>query len=608
MRLLMTALYLSLHLSIRQNLISHFMLIWFLFLVIAVLYGIWIGGRYTPLAPAQRNVPAQPRQWRLSVGDRINVLLFLLFAALYIFVILYKEDFAYYDDDMMTDFPLRGLPALVPIWPETGRFFPLAYRGFNVVRHLTSSPAGYHASVVIELVAVLAVVFLSLKNVRLQYRLLVLAAIMLAPSFIIPFSGFVYPERSVLLWLSVLLLCLLPSSQASAPRASAIGALVATQFVLYYKETAVVFIVAYAGSSILLESSSPWRQENSWQKIARAQAVQLGMLGLAATYSMMFLAILSSGPKLSYVAALKQSLASTVFAYFQCDWLLAIFLVVTAVRVVRILSHGARLVPLWDSLAIGAASYYLAIICLRIYSPYYMAPADFIALLYVARLAVIALQQNREIVSYAVAAVFLCFVVHRAVYSSFHMLERKDIITAKRQLSDFMKHYLADGNQGTIELYFPYASGYRLMELSSYFRYKGLPLAGQQKKGVVPQPGIVIVGREHFENNRCVPYRDYVCLHSDHAPPGALIVLMPDDDVSLEDVEAVGKDNIHLWSAKQCSFCSGENPWLRALQGISATHASGPIPSHWLLLDVFKKPTDKEAAGRQLAASRTAVL
>ena len=607
MPLLLTALYLSLHLSIRQNLISHFMLIWFLLLVLAVLYGTWISRRYAPLAPVQPYMHAKARQWHLSVTDGINVVLFHLFAALYIFVILYKEDFAYYDDDMMTDFPLRGLPALVPIWPETGRFFPLAYRGFNVIKHLTSSPAGYHSSVIIELVALLAVVFLSLKSFRLHYRLLILVAIMLGPSFIIPFSGFVYPERSVLLWLSVLLLCLLPSSQASAPRASAIGALVATQFVLYYKETAVVFVVAYAVSSILLEIYT-WRHGSSWQKIARAQAVQLGMLGLAAIYSMMFLAIVSSGHKLSYVASLKQSLASIVVAYFQIDWLLAIFIMVIAVRAVRILSHGVKVDPLWDSLAIGAGAYYLAIICLRIYSPYYMAPADFIALVYVARLAITALQEESKIVSYAVAAIFLCFVVHRAVYSSFHMMERKDIITAKRQLSDFMKHYLAAGNQGTVDLYFPYASGYRLMELSSYFKYEGLPLARQQEKGGASQPDIVIVGREHFEDNRCVPYRDYVCLHSDHAAPGALIVLMPDDDISMDDVEAVGKDNTRLYSAKQCSFCSGENPWLRVLHGISAAHAWGPVPSHWLLLDVFKKPTDKEAAGRQLAASRTGVL
>jgi hypothetical protein len=604
MRLPLTALYLF-HLSIRQNLISHFMLIWFLFLVIAVLYGTWISRRYAPLAAVQPNMGAKTQWWYLSVTDGINVALFLLFAALYITVILYKEDFAYYDDDMMTDFPLRGLPALVPIWPETGRFFPLAYRGFNVIKHLTSSPAGYHFSVTVELVALLAVVFLALKSFRLHYRLLVLAAIMLAPSFIIPFSGFVYPERSVLLWQSILLLCLLPSSHDSAPRASTIGALVATQFVLYYKETAVVFIVAYALSSILLEIYTGSRHRSSWQTIARAQAIQLGMLGLAAIYAVMFLAIVSSSHKLSYVAALKQSLASTVVAYFQIDWLLAIFLVVTAVRAVRILSHGARVDPLWDSLAIGAGAYYLAIIGLRIYSPYYMAPADFIALLYVARLAVPLLQEQRTVLSYAVAAIFLCFAVHRAVYSSFHMMERKDIITSKRQLSDFMKDYLVAGNQGTVELYFPYASGYSLMELSSYFRYKGLPLVRQQEKGGTPQPGIVIVGREQFEDNHCVPYRDYVCLHSDHAPPGALIVLMPDDDVSMADVEAVGKDTTRLWSTKQCSFCSGENPCLRALHGISAAHAWGPVPGHWLLLDVFQKTTGKEAAGRQLAANRS---
>ncbi len=608
MRLLPTALSLSLHLSIRQNLISHFMLIWFLFLIIAVLYGIWISGRYTPVAPAELDVHTRGRMWRSSLTDNIHLVLFLLFAALYSLVILYKEDFAYYDDDMITDFPLRGLPALVPIWPDRGRFFPLGFRSFNVIKHLTRSPAGYHSAVVVELVVLLAVVFLCLKSFRLLYRVWILVAIMLAPSFIIPFSGFVYTERSVLLWLSVLLLCLLPSSQASAPRASGIGALVATQFVLYYKETAVVFIVAYAGSRILLEIYTGWRRGNPWQRIAQTQAIHLGMLGLAAIYSVIFLAILSSSHQLSYVAALKQGLATTVFAYLRVDWLLLIFTLAVCVRAARIVFSGGRVDPLWDSLAVGAAAYYLSIIALRIYSAYYMAPPDFIALLYLARLAINALQENQKIVSYALATALLCVVVHRAVYSSFRVLERKSIITAKRQLSDFMKHYLAAGNQDTVELYFPYASGYRLMELSSYFKYKGLPLAGQQEKGGAPQPGIVIVGREHFENNRCVPYRDYTCLHSDHVPPGALIIIMPDDDVSIQDAEAVGKDNTRLWSAKQCSFCSGANPWLSALQGISAAHVWGPLPSHWLLLDVFRRPVGKEAEERQLAASRAGVL
>jgi hypothetical protein len=589
MRLLLTVLYLSLHLSIRQTLITHFMLIWFLTLVVAVLYGICIGARYTSLTPGEPNVNTKTRLWRLSVTETIYCLLFLLFAALYILVLLYKEDFAYYDDDMMTDFPLRGLPAIVAIWPDRGRFFPLAFRGFNLVKHLTHSPVGYHSAVVVELVLLLTVVFLCLKSFRLLYRLVIMVGIMLAPSFIIPFSGFVYPERNVLLWLSVLLLCLLPSSQASRPRASGIGALIATQFVLYYKETAVVFIVAYAGSRLLLEAYSGWRHGRFWRKIAQVQAIPLGMLGLAAIYSGMFLAILSPGHKSSYVAAMEQSLAATVLAYLRVDWILVVFLLVVVVRATRMILFGSRINPMWDSLAAGAAAYYFSMIALRIYSAYYMAPADFIAFLYVARLASIALQKNQRIVSYALATVLLCVVVHRIVYSSFRVLERKSVIAAKSQLADLMKLRVATENQHPVELYLPYANGYRLMELSSYFRYKGLPLAGQPENIGTFQSGIVIVGRDHFEDDHCVPYRDYVCLHADDAPPNALIVLLPDDDVSTKDVEALGKGNTMLLSARLCSYCTGANPWFEMLRGISAVHPFGPIPSHWLLLDVFNR-------------------
>jgi len=604
MRFLLTCIFVSLHLSLRQNLIAHFMLIWSVFLLLATVYGTWICTRYAlPTSPAFEP-HMNPGNTRLTRADGIGVALFLLFTAFYVTAIFYREDFAYYDDDMMTDFTLQGRPALVPIWPETGRFFPLAYRGFNVVRHLTSSPFGYHASVVVELVALLAVAFLCLKPLRSLYRLLILVAIMLAPSFIIPFTGFVYPERSVLLWLSVLVLCLLPSSQASAPRASAIGALVATQFVLYYKETAVVLVVAYAGIRILLEGVPGLCLHGSPRKISQPFALHLGM---AAVYSVMFLAVVSSGHKLSYVGTLRQTFTATVFAYLQSDWLLIVFLAVCGSRAFRVFFFRDKVDPLWDSLAIGAGAYYLAIIGLRIYSPYYMAPADFIALLYVAHVAVSALVQKRRIVAYAVTAGFLAVVAHRALYSSFHMLERKDVISAKRQLADHLKQYLAGGNQGSVVLYFPYATGYRLMELSSYFRYKGLPLAGQQNNNAATV-GLVIMGREHFDHNLCVPYRDYVCRHAETVPRGALIILMPDDDISVKDVEALGKDNIRLWSWRQCSFCSGENPWVEAVRGVSAVHPFGPVPSHWLLLDVFKRRADKESVGSQLAASHPAVL
>jgi hypothetical protein len=142
-----------------------------------------------------------------------------------------------------------------------------------------------------------------------------------------------------------------------------------------------------------------------------------------------------------------------------------------------------------------------------------------------------------------------------------------------------------------MRVFFPYTNGYRLMELSSYLRYKGIPLAGQQANGVEPGPSIVIEGREHFENDRCVGYRDYSCLHAESAEPCALIIVLPDDDASMKDVQALGKKSIRLWSVKECSFCSGENRWFRLLRGISAIHARGELPGHWLQLDVFKEPT-----------------
>jgi len=193
--------------------------------------------------------------------------------ALYIIIICYKDDFAYYDDDTLTEFSLKGISMPMPIWPEVGRFFPLANHGFNFLGQITRSSAADHCAMMGELVTLSVVVFLSLKPVRLSYRLLILVAMMLAPSFVIPFSEFVYPERSVLLWLSVLLLCLLPSSQVSAPRASAIARWSLNSLLSITKKRLLSFIVVYAMSRVLLDGDATWDQRRSWQCIAKAQAI-----------------------------------------------------------------------------------------------------------------------------------------------------------------------------------------------------------------------------------------------------------------------------------------------------------------------------------------------
>ena len=162
-----------------------------------------------------------------------------------------------------------------PVWSALGRFYPLADQEFNLLKFVTRSPAGYHALVALQLLVLVAVLFVVLRAFQVRYRVLILIAAMVAPSFLIPFTGFVYPERNVLFWLAVMLLCLQAYSSTKG-RIYFVGCLVAAHFALYYKETVVLFVVAYAITQLLLQLSAARRSgQISWSEFAKENALSV---------------------------------------------------------------------------------------------------------------------------------------------------------------------------------------------------------------------------------------------------------------------------------------------------------------------------------------------
>jgi hypothetical protein len=570
---------------------SHVLLLWLLFLVVVITSGLWLSKRSHPMVaiPSGGDGMGQNTKplGRVGLADGIAAGVFLAFLAAYIIVIFYKEDFAYYDDDMLTDFSVQGKNFLPPVWSALGRFYPLADQEFNLLKFVTRSPAGYHGLVALQLLVLVAVLFVVLRAFQVRYRILIVIAAMVAPSFLIPFTGFVYPERNVLFWSAVLLLCLQEYSRTKA-RIYFVGCLVTTHFALYYKETVVLFVVAYAVTQLLLQFSVARRGvQRSWQEFVKDNALPVGMLGVAAIYLMFFLIAMLPHRSFSYINGLREPLLSVLLAYLQIDWLPLILLIVLLVRLGLFLFSNGRLDPMWDPLAVGAAAYFFGVVSLRINSGYYMAPVDLFALLYLASMSLLWLSRASRLRISVVALVFLSVLIHDIAYSSFRMVERKGVITTKSQFAEFLRGYLAANGAGSVELFFPYADGYHLMGLSSYLRYKGLPLEGQRAAGGETAPRLVIASREEFDDSRCVNYRDYACTHTESPAPGALIVILPDDDVSLSDVQHLAKDSDLLFSANACAACTKRDSWFRSLHAISAEFSVKRLPEHWLQLDVY---------------------
>jgi hypothetical protein len=567
---------------------SHFLPIWLLSLVLVIVLGWLFGADRYPVSFGQVS-PEAIANPPFNLADGLSGALFCLFTGAYILTIFHGETFSYYDDDLLTEFSLQGKSLPPHIWTGVGRFYPLADQEFNLLRFVTRSPFGYHALVVVQLIVLLVVILFSLTEFRPRYRFLIASAAMVAPSFLIPFMGFVYPERNFLFGLAILLLCLKLYFRTRS-RLCFVGSLVASHFILYYKETAVLFVVVFALACLSLQVYQSWSAgQRSWRELARENSLPIGLLIVAGIYTVFFLAIMLPHWHFSYISGLREPLSSALIAYLQFDWLPFLMFAAVLLRIGRFLFVRAPLDPLWDPLAMGAIAYFLGILALRINSGYYMAPVDFVALFYLATLTRIWLKNPTQLRILTVATVVICVLSHEVAYSSFRVVERKKIIATKSQLADFLSGYLPSVHGGSVEMFFPYSNGYNLMGLASYLNYRGFRLDGGSISSSDSSPTLVFKGRESFVDNRCVNYRDYVCLHAERPGPGALVVILPDDTVSMKQIHSLAQGSKELF-AVDCEVCAAHHRWFDLLHTISAEFSRTPLPDHWLQLHVFRNP------------------
>ena len=569
--------------SLRDAITSHFLLLWLLSLICIVVTGYWLGRKSLFLLPRSSQPVLGSERAPLDVGALVFFGLFLVF---YITMMLYKEDFAFLDNDQLTDFSVSGRALPAPIWPAEGRFFPLAFQEFNVLRFLTRSPAGYQLLAAVQLLICLLVLSAVLRQFRLRYRLMLLSALMLAPSFSMSFTGLVYPERNVLFWLALLMFCFEQYSKTRAP-GYFVASLVGVHFALYYKETLVLFIVASAASCLLVGFYREPSVRSSWPKFCSENALSLSLLAVCAVYVAFFLATMAPWSS-AYVAEHQQRVRSVLQTYLVIDWLPWLLLTVFLWRVLRRAPYQKGLDPLWDSLAVGALAYFFSILALRLISGYYLAPVDLVALIYLGRLALSALPAAPKVRIALLVTAFVCLVAHDGAYSSFRIVERKSLILASRQLADFLGNYLQGATGQTVRLYFPYATGHQLLTLSAYFKYRGLPLAQVSSANPKKGPELLVESPAEFTSNRCTEYGVYTCLHADRANPGALVIVMPDDHVTMSDVGNVATNAALLFRLRPPKCCDSRTSWLRLLYVISPEFAATGLSDHWPELDVFE--------------------
>jgi hypothetical protein len=570
-----------------------FVLAWGLVLAAFVLGALaWKPGPRADGLSAHR--PTTAHRYRLQRADYFAIGAFAAFLAAYITLTLFfKEDFAYYDDSIFTAFTVRGNDYVRPIWPWEGRFFPFGHQEFNLLKYVTRSAAGYHAFAALELIAFTAALWLLLPGMRLRYRLLVISLALLTPSFTISFGGLIYPERNVLLLMAALVLC--ARSYVTIPsRWYAVGAIIATHLALYCKEPVFALVLGFVGARIAAGWLSA-RSHRTLRDFLREHALELTMGALACVFLVFYVAIMwrywfNSPTQNSY--ATKMQLAgsplTTLGRYLRIDPLLGCFLVAVAIRFLRILLRRQVIDLLLDPLAVGALLYASVFMKLRLVAAYYLAPVDFIALLCLAQWAREEWRRSPTVrAAIGIAAALVATV--NAAYVAFHLVEKKNVIEGKVQLANFLRNYTAREEHSPVHLYFPYASGYLIMEFSALLQYKGLyPVGVRDGSSPASRLAILAESPQLFEQDRCVAYMPFSCRRAETPPPGALIITLPDDDVPAGALEVIARSSAPIFKYQPVMAPGAMRPLLGRLRWVSPRFSDRQLPETFLQANVFR--------------------
>jgi hypothetical protein len=533
-------------------------------------------------------------EWRQVRTATAVVMLTVLgvFIALYVATILIWEDFAYYDDSMLTLSTLKGHNFTPAIWPESGRFFPLALQEFNLIRHFTHTAAGYHVITVAQLLVFCGILLIIDDELNLASRAALVILALLTPSVFISFSGFTWQERDFLFFLACFLSCVKRFEQTRAT-SWAIATVVFAQIMIYCKETAFLLLLGFVVSRLILRcknaSAAKWEFRRLWVLESR---LDLGLAALALLFVLLYFEFVGHG-NLSYAVSAEMPWAEVVLGYARVDLLPWLLVAVLLGRLFTILWHRAAPLLFWDALAAGGVACFLGYLYLRMFSGYYLAPVDLIAVLYVGRIALLSWKKMPSWGKKAALLLTFIIIMQDVGGSTFALYERKNVIQGKVQIASIVEAEYRRHPTNNIRLFFPFAGGEQLMEFGAYLSYRGIPVGGAADE-IVGVNSVVLAEalRTHAkyapgrpaEDAPCVEWTKIWCEFVNGPTPGDLVIVLPDDEASFAEASAYRNEGVPLLYARSRLPTPR---WLRWLfdslpLGEESRYRDSALPDRWM--------------------------
>ena len=526
---------------------SPFLIIWIISLSIVIYLGFIFRANKQSKNPTNyqsNNSSLSPAtiKGRSTYISYCAIFTFCIFIIVYIYLMLYGEDFAYHDNEQFTLFSLQNVFYKMPIWRENARLWPLGLQEYNLISLISKTPFAYHCFSVLQLLITIYLCFSILSSLKLISKIVITTVIITSSTFVISFFGLIFTERNIIFWLAVFIFCY-AKKQANSSFIYVVGIFVSAQFLLYYKEVCFIFIMGFSFCHLALKSF----QDRLWKKINYKTISQFikdnwtdfGIIFLSLVFVCLYIYVFYVyGQGQGSYAYDNQStqLLSTFIGFVKINIILLIFLSFVALRIAGILSGRYRISVIWDSLAAGNILYFIAYLKLNMFRWYYTAPVDFVAILYLANIVsnALAATNKNKYRRPLVVSLLIIVVITNINYSSYAIIARKKEIESRIRTAGFLKEYMAELKvNNDVNLYYPSNIPYYIMEMSSYLYYKKLPIiieddSEEEDQDKRDSPYLVMKAPEEFTDNLCVFYRPFKCFKSDRPNKNDLIVFLPE--------------------------------------------------------------------------------
>jgi hypothetical protein len=454
---------------------------------------------------------------------------------------------------------------------------------------VTRSVTGYHAFRIVQLLLLSGILLVFDEELSIKARVALITLALITPSILISFSGLIYMEANILFWL-VCLAWFVKCFEQTRFTAWAVAALVSSQFMLYYKETALLLVFGFAVGRLLLRC---WKMDHAGWDFKRLRdpesRLDMCLTLMSALFLLYYLAAMFPNFRTRYADNVRLPLKQVLASYLKVDLLVWVLVVVVLARILQILRHKVAPAPLWDGLALAGIGCLAGYLTLRMESAYYLAPVDLIAVLYLGRLAILSIENMGLGTRLCALALLSVVLLQDLSLSAFRMYERKNVIHAKVEIGRAIKARYDSDPQDVKRLFFPFANPDRVMEFASYLTYLGVPVE-EAPAGSVAASSVVLVGKaiQRKDGLGCAyptgGYRTFVCHPGSRPDPGDLIVVLPDDstltdELNLYRLEGTGplisyhpRPSIPQWL----------QPYVNRLHVVSPGFAHEQLPDSWL--------------------------